>query len=278
VPLPKLEAYNIDSTEMLITVGIGPMYDEIMSNIICEKCFQHLVSIDAFRKRCKKAQDDLLAEIQEFDTKLQDVRNLKTEERPWLKREVASDDEETQQQNVLFEVIEEHLDDAIYEDANDDDDNEDESFPNEPFDTNYGIPMEPKAVTINNFHQVIIKDETKPDSMEIYEELQLDNSNDQDFEPMEDDNDDSHDGVENFFSTSEKEVSNPKDVYDITDKKAIITNYERNKFVLRVYECFFCQMVSSRLIIISHFNIFNKLSFYFRNLPERKRTKRIRVR
>lgn len=228
VAVSKLEAYSIDPGEMLTIIGIGPQYNEVFSEIVCEQCFQQIVAIDGYRKRCRKAQEDIINEMQELDQKLQSIRNLKTEERPWFK-----DDEmfEEEPQNSHIEIIEEHLDDNISYVGDEDEDFKMESFDNQDFET-YS-------------NHLIVKDEEKVDNAIVYVIDQSEGNCETSYENHDEEDEDDE---ENFFGMTEQA---DKDIYHISDIDAIIKNPERNSFALRVYECFFCRLVR-------FFKVFNK--------------------
>lgn len=234
VAISKLEAYSIDPDEMLLLVGIGgAQYNEVFSEIVCEQCFQQIVSIDGYRKRCRKAQDDLIVEMQELDVKLQNVRSLKLEERPWFKYDPEVD--ECHQASHIEIIEEEHLDDNISYVGDEDDEKFDaEEYAAQGFiGYKMEIQNEPKE-----FRQIILKDEPMEDIIE-----QTDPDFEPDFENVEEDEDE-EDEDDDFRSMVEPL---DKDVYHVTEIDTIIKNPERNTFALRVYECFFCRLVSSNI-------------------------------
>lgn len=265
VAISKLEAYSIDPDEMLILVGVGLQYNHVFSEIVCEQCFQQIVSIDGYRKRCKKAQDEVVMEMQELDLKLQNIRSMKADENPWFKYEAMSDDEPSQ---THIEIIEEHLDDNIsYDEVGD----EDEDFQDESFDVTNDfnsykmeIQNDPKE-----FQQIIIKEECKIESVDDIME-QNNHSFEAHYENDEDDDDD-----DEFQGMPEP---SDKDVYNITDTEAIIRNPDRNSFALRIYECFFCRLVRETPAELSVAMILNLFNYCFRNLPVKKLTKLTTVR
>lgn len=227
VAISKLEAYSIDPEEMLILVGVDPQYNEVFSEVVCEQCFQQIVSIDGYRKRCRKAQDEIISEMQELDQRLQEIRIMKTDDRPWFKYEAVSDDEPNQ---THIEIIEEHLDDNISYVGDEDEDFQDENFDTHDF---VSYKMEIQNDT-KEFHQIIIKEETKMDD-DMME--QNDQSFESNYENVDEDDDDDDDEFQGLPEQSDK------DVYNITDTETIIKNPDRNSFALRIYECFFCRLV-----------------------------------
>lgn len=249
VAVKKLESYSIEPDDMLSLIGIGPQYNEVFSEIVCEQCFQQIVTIDGYRKRCQKAQEEVISEMQELDIKLQSVINLKTEESPWYKFEaIDADIIIDQNQPTHIEIVEEHLeeDDNISY-VGEDDDFETEQFVFDDF-------KEDKAI-MEDF-----KEEPMDES-----DLCIDHTYESNFENDEDDDEDTYQTCE---------ASN-KDVYNITDTDAIIKNPDRNSFALRVYECFFCRLVRfPKLFPQSSSTEY----FPFRNSLERKRSKLMNVR
>lgn len=223
VALNKLQAYSIDPSEMLALIGVGLQYSEVFSEIVCEQCFQQLVSIDGYRKRCRKAQEEIIAEMQELDEKLQQVRSEKTEDYPWFLADYE-DFKEEEPQPMQIEVIEEHLDDNISYDVGEEDG---EDFPDEQYDTHVfegykvieEVKHEPKMESMDD---IIVTDQSFETGFVIAEE------------DDEADDDDEYQGM--------PEPSD-KDFYNVTDMDTIIKNPDRNSFALRVYECFFCRLV-----------------------------------
>jgi THAP domain len=241
VAINKLQAYSIDPDEMLLNIGIDPQYNEVFSEIVCEQCFQHIVSIDGYRKRCRKAQDEIIAEMQELDQKLTTIRNINIEDHPWYKfeevsAEVSEDEQEEIEQQTQIDIIEEHLDDNIsYVGDNDDEDYHNETFDEHQFET-YKMEMDSK-----DFQHIIAKDDAmkEDEAMDIIEQTETDFDPDFDHTIEEDEeNDDYNDTTDEF-----------KDVYHIVDPDGVIKNPERNTFALRVYECFFCRLVSENILI-----------------------------
>lgn len=234
VAISKLQAYSIDPDEMLVMMGIDPQYNEAFSEILCEQCFQQIVTVDAYRKRCRKAQDETILEMQELDQKLQSIRNMNLDHHPWFKYQEMSEDEEEQEeidQQTQIEIIEEHLDDNISYVG--DEEEFDETYDPHDFDP---YKMEIQDDT-KDFHHIIIKEDTlKDEEMDIidhteavFDEADYDHTLDDDEENDE-------------FNTS----ADYKDVYQVVDADGVVKNPERNSFALRVYECFFCRMVSLR--------------------------------
>lgn len=221
VALSRLTSYGIDPEEIILTLAIGTEYSECFSDILCEQCFQQIVAIDGYRRRCRKAQEDTIAELDELDAKLQSIQSSATE-LPWFKFEVK-DEDPTQ---VL--IVEEHLDDNISYDCDEDDEEFTVKYDARDFGYKYDEPGDAKDESKESMDDIIMHDVTFDSNFEIDDEI------------SEEDEDELH-GIGS--------ESIDKDVYDITDIDAIIKNPERNAFALRVYECFFCRFVSSSLLL-----------------------------
>lgn len=68
-----LKSYSITPAEVFTLLGLDSTV-KIFSSSICEECFQHIASFDGFRKRCSKAQSDIVKELNYIDKELQKVR------------------------------------------------------------------------------------------------------------------------------------------------------------------------------------------------------------
>lgn len=226
VAMSRLESYGIDPEEILITLALGTVYSDCFSEIVCEQCFQQVVAIDGFRRRCRKAQESTIAELDELDSKLQNIQSSAVE-MPWFKFEVPEEDP-----NQIV-IVEEHLDDNISYDCDDDDEQFTVHYDARDFGYKYEEPGEVKEL-----QQIDNKDDSKEPIDEI---IMHDVTFDSNFEI---DDEMSEEEDEEELGEGMGSISVDKDVYDITDIDAIIKNPERNTFALRVYECFFCRFVS----------------------------------
>lgn len=231
VAISKLEAYSIDPEEMLTLIGIGSQYNEVFSEIVCEQCFQQIVSIDGYRKRCCKAQAEIITEMQELDQKLQNIRqpHQRAEELPWFKYEPMSDDEP---QPIHVEVLEEYLDDISYIGDEEDDGYQEEHHESVVDFASYKIS---DAQNDSKDFCDIIKDETKMETMDDI--IETHHTFETHYENPDENDDEEEDEFQGIPEPPEK------DIYNITDVDAIIKNPDRNSFALRIYECFFCRLV-----------------------------------
>ena len=227
VAISKLEAYSINTDEMLILLGIGTQYSEVFSEIVCEQCFQQIVSIDGYRKRCVKSQEDIVNEMEDIDQKLLNCRTLDTNERPWF---MFKEDAEEDQLPSHIEIIEEHLEDNILFDEEDEDEKFHDQFEAADFEFDE-VHDDQKDIR----RMIVIDETTKEEHMDDI----LIQSFDSNYEEMEAENEE--EDSKDFHGYPEPV---DKDIYYITEGDAIIKNPERNSFALRVYECFFCRLVS----------------------------------
>lgn len=211
-------------------LGISTQHNEIFSEIICEKCFEQIVDIDSYRKRCRKAQSDMISDLEEMDQKLAQIQSsVRKDENPWFKVEIieTTGDDEMMIGEPHFEVIEEeHLEETVYDDGN-------------------------QYQTDGSY----VHDYSKYQGEDNNEATTYDDDDEQDEEEEADEEEEENmieidDGTENVEGTKLKFVGrnvgdvlfNEKDKYTIVDKDAIIKNPDRNSYAYRIYECFFCRL------------------------------------
>lgn len=220
VPINKLEAYQIDVVEFLKMIGIEIQHNDIFSEIICEKCFQQIVDIDSYRRRCRKAQSDIIAELEELDQKIEEIQNTKKHENPWFKVEIieTTEDDIPETDVPQFEMIEEeHLEEAdvVYE----------EGCSQYQVDNSY----------IQDYSNNMKDDETEEEegnNEEIYgnDVVGISESVEQE------------DNKCVLGKNDNEMIFSEKDKYNIVDKEAVIKNPDRNINAYRIYECFFCRL------------------------------------
>lgn len=70
VLLSSLEDYGVSINEILQVTGLNTQYNHLFSNFMCEECFQELVGFDGYRKKCQKAEQDIMVEIRDLKGKL----------------------------------------------------------------------------------------------------------------------------------------------------------------------------------------------------------------
>lgn len=245
VSIAKLDSYNINLNDLLTSLGLSLQSNEVYGELVCEQCFQQIVELDLFKKKCKDAQDEVFFEIQELENKLKEVRSKKNG-KLWSKSEIGHCQVpkiERTLDTTAIEVLEEHLIEEEFDETNF---NYETDLGNQQMETTeeyveeihdgykiiYQQICEP---TVNNeriYSQVVVN-EIMPDGsiescqpMEIHvDELQREISNLKDEQPS----DDLVQGVDEYIVESTNEI---------------IKNPDRNRFCFRIYECFFCKMVS----------------------------------
>jgi len=98
VVMSKLETYSIDPLEMIIILGINQQYDEAFNEIICSDCFNRLIEFTSYRKKCQKAQNELIKRMQELDSKIFEIQQTQKYQQneqftDWVKVEVNPADQ-----------------------------------------------------------------------------------------------------------------------------------------------------------------------------------------
>lgn len=275
IAIDKLKKYSIRPVDVFTIIGLNTE-PKIFSNEICEECFQFVVSIDGYQRRCVKAQNALILEVKHIDEELHKLRGTSgSDPNSWnMLVDAWNDNEEEEEEEAL------------------DDDEED--------DLNSG--SSPKKI-----EDVVVKTETKDEPMSPGEvDVDFDDwqtetidpdypSHDSDFEMPPVDTKLEHDIIEEEGTSKKKrgrpkkvketdptkkpkavknkakklkpenddeveevtEASLPmkepkpipenpdffgKDLYNPMDTSAVIINAERQHFALRIYECFFCRL------------------------------------
>lgn len=79
IAISKLEDYFIKLGEAFAIVGLNRKFDDIFGDEMCEECFQHVITFDGFRKRCRKAQNAVVTDLKELDQKIQSIRQTTTQ-------------------------------------------------------------------------------------------------------------------------------------------------------------------------------------------------------
>lgn len=200
-------------------LGIDLQYNDFFSDIICEKCFQQVVDMDVYRKKCRKAQNEVIMELHELDQKIEQIQNIKREENPWFKVEII----ETTLGDVdgtvdsHFELIEEHLEER--ENVYEEDDEYQEAY-------------------VHEYHNDNLNEEEEEEEEEEDENIENDE--------LEEENPENNLEESSFEvlrrGKAERNLFNEKDKYNIIDKDVVIKNPDRNCYAYRIYECFFCRL------------------------------------
>lgn len=228
VPLQKLETYSIDVNELMISLGIDNQTNEIFSEIVCEQCFHLLVEIDVFKKKCRETQQEMISDIQELDEKLLEIQNTKgiaDEKHSWVKEELELMEDMPSQIESTIEVLEEeHLIDETTEYEGDEFEFDEEEEMEDDIEYIEEIPEEFNIVYAQNDGSIdrdISEDIIVTEVDESFTELS--------------------DAGSQEIKT---EVIQGVDEYEVVSTDDIIKNPERNRFCFKIYECFFCKMVS----------------------------------
>lgn len=131
VAISRMKDYGISPNDMLTLVGINTEFNDIFSKSVCEECFQQIVSLDGYRKRCQKVQNQLIDDIKVLDANIQRLRN-----------------------NTCFEPNSWFKPEDTWDESDNDCDNDE-------------IVISDLAVMKkeDNFHQIIIKEEHEDDEM-----------------------------------------------------------------------------------------------------------------
>lgn len=221
-------------------VDLNPQLNsDIFSEFLCESCFQQIVEFDAFKKRVREAQQDVISEIEVYDVKLNEIRGL-NESFP-----IDSTVEVYEEHLTEEEIIEEDLDyiEEVVEELND-------------------------VTMLENSEE--IKDDLRDEEEIVYET---------EFEVVDEKNESmrrSNSGIKIVETKNEieDEKVNVKvevqgvDEYEMISTDDIIKNPERNQFCFKIYECFFCKMVRKILLDIKKkFLDFKKISWNFKTYP-----------
>lgn len=236
IAISKLDAYQIDLNELLLSMGLAQQQShEIFGELVCEQCFQQIVDIDIFKKKCREAQEEVFVEIQELENKIQEIRNTKNSGKAWFKCDVGLKADSP----MNIEILEEHLvDDGEFDDANyqyEPQMSEAQLDPTEEYieeiHDGYKIIYQQLPGTIES-EEKIFKDITEG---EMIAEESFGACQSMDIQVLSDSKPDENDA---------KLPPQGVDEYTIASTDDIIKNPERNRFCFRIYECFFCKMVS----------------------------------
>ena len=221
ISISKLKDYSINPSDIITIFGLQTEFEEMFSKNACEDCFQQIFVFDGYRKRCRKAQDRLLSDLKDLDKKITDVQGeyLSTAT-PWFKTEMSWNDEEDEDENV------------------------DSISPAKFFDKS------------PDFHKIIVKEEREEEPDHLSDDDVFENYAMQSIDET----------VEDDYTTpempSKEDVEQEDEVQDvlkstkyIQDTFDIIIHGNTQLGTSRIYECFFCNMVSELLIITDNFYV-----------------------
>lgn len=205
--------------------------------MICEQCFQQIVDIDLFKKKCQEAQEEICSEILELKNKIQEVRNNKSSGKILVKNNIElKADMEINADTSTLDILEEHLvDDAEFENVNYEIVQDNEEYIEEIHD---GFKIVYQQLPENNHaDDAIIKEivdcemmqEENIEVMEIVNLKPISTTTTTIVKPNALMNEISLQGVDEYEASTDDIIKNP----------------ERNRFCFRIYECFFCKMVKT---------------------------------
>lgn len=244
VSITKLDSYNINLNDLLASLGLSSESNEIYGELVCEQCFHQIVEIDLFKKKCRDAQDEVLSEIQELDNKLQEVR-AKNNGKLWYKADIGHSQtvEEAQLEATAIEILEEHLvDDEEFDEAN---------FQYEADLGNQQLEATEEYVEeIHDGYKIIYQQICEPNVSDerLYKQVVVSEIMPEETiegcQPMELQVDDLQRETNILKEEATDELVQGVDEYIVESTNDIIKNPDRNRFCFRIYECFFCKMVS----------------------------------
>lgn len=224
IPVSKLESYNININDLMAQLGLNFNSQDIFSDVVCEQCFHMIVEIDNFRKKCKEIQQEILDELQVFDKKILELSNSKDYQEDELYddyKEQIIIEEYKQPLDNSMEIIEEHLVD------------DQEELIDHEFTLGDEIPLE----QIEYIEEIPFSDEQlKNEDIDCNEGEVIVSVSSVQLNPKQ----------MNFSLEEEKMRDNVQgvDEYEDVSVDDIIKNPERNRFCFKIFECFFCKMVS----------------------------------
>jgi hypothetical protein len=245
VTLTKLDSYQINLNDLLVSLGLPQESNEIFGELICEQCFQQIVEIDLFKKKCRDAQEEVITEIQELDNKMQEIRSTKDSGKAWHKNEVGLAVDDSQVEATPIEILEEHLvDEGEFDDAN---------YQYEPQLNEQQLEASEEYIEeIHEGYKIIYQQVCESNDDRVVSETDM---------ITEDNLDAMHDrmDIQVIQEIDPQDVKEDKtllqgvDEYFVASTDDIIKNPERNRFCFRIYECFFCKMkFAGRKTYIAH--------------------------
>lgn len=264
IAVSKLEDYYIKLDEVFSLVGIDRKFDGIFNSEVCEECFQHIITFDGFRKRCRKAHIAVVTDLRELDEKIQQVCNTITEYSEYfVENETVGTKKE--QPVTTWADNDKHF--------QQDDSNEHQNQ------ISSQIKTDNVMVSPLNFQKIKeeAKDEPISDGEEELSSFQFPaiNMDDSDDEPLvkrkapnedeiempneaiqvREESDDDFDWKVPDVTLDEKLEENKKQKPLFTsrfsllvDDKSVVDTCDKQYFANRIYECWFCRMVSPVLI------------------------------
>lgn len=262
VEIKKLTPYAIKLDDVFTIIGLSTKYNKQFSNVMCEECFQQIILFDGFRKRCRKAQNHIIDELKDLEMEIHKFQGTKMDPESWHKPEISwtdndtysNDDEDDNDDpssnflspfNSTLEPISQldlesvTIKEEIKEDPMSDDGDDDN------YQDHYDAPIEmdysgKERYEIMPKTESIILPTTKSILITSQQKVESDNSDDE-FFPSSSLNDEN-------VKTGEAESSHPSSPGiepDITtDDLKTVRSRGGNTKAFRIYECFFCRLVS----------------------------------
>lgn len=247
IKVNTLKDYLIEPLEVFGLIGLKESSEFKRSDLICEECLESVVTFDGFRKRCCKAQTEVLKELKNFELELGELND------PPLHDDFDADSDDNM--STDFKKSFEDLPTEI-------DDKEDSVF------RSNGIKIEIKTETlfVEEFSPLVFpKQEIIEPSVVIKETV----SHEPVEEPKEDPGDDDYEmNYSSEDETDQEEVNNSSkgeaeskgmnqmylfdlDVYNPADTSAVIKSKDKKFTPRKIYECFLCRLVSYTAPLIS---------------------------
>lgn len=222
VEISKLKNYSIRPGDVFTLIGLkSTQHQKMFSNVMCEECFQQIITFDGYKKRCCKAHNSIIAELKDLDKSLQKVRGTPLDANSWSN----------------FDESWNHEDDFIHDES----ENNFDDIASPPK-TEVDEYVEP------SFQKVIIKEEAKDELMSddefLLPSINLEKVDSTFVIPaVETESGDASDceKVQKLALPSPGPLF--KDIYNPSDVSNVIKNQDRQMFATRIYECFFCRVV-----------------------------------
>lgn len=233
VQITKLEAYSINLNELAVFLGLDMNKLELFSDVVCEQCFHLIVEIDNFRKKCQEIQKEVLEEFSILDKQISDMSKEFPENELFeeYNEEVLIDNLQ-KPLDTSMEIIEEHLIDE-QDELMDDEFELGEEIPLDQIEYIEEIPFTDEQNIKND--EAVLEDEVIVTVASVDMNLSQQAS----------------------LEKSRESLVQGVDEYEDVSVDDIIKNPERNRFCFKIFECFFCKMVSMCCIDIKFHEIKN---------------------
>lgn len=271
VDIDKLKSYTIKIDSVFTLIGLSTKHNNQFSKVMCEECFQQIVLFDGYKKRCMKAQDRVIEELKELELNLQKLQGGTVDPELWDKPQPSwdddnNDDEDDDKHNISISTISSAIKSELITITEpsfqkvlikeelvfpmSDDDCEDFHAPSFGMDSDDGSMNEPLVPAATKAPAKVSVTASFSDDKNVVktEEAVTLEPTPTDIKMPADDSDDDYFGSSNAQNLSCK-ADDSKSVPS-KDEDELITEVRkpgRNSKPFRVYECFFCRLVSSDL-------------------------------